>query len=103
MPAGEQILGVNFLRRERSKGDVFQTAAAAIQKKNEEDVYVFLQVLLPSFLSSFVFYNYKAPVLLCGRRRRSLIFQQHGSRQPRLCSEAFLKQDRRSECILDDA
>jgi len=101
MPAGEQILGVNFLRRERSKGDVFQTAAAAIQKK------VFLQVLLPSFLpsflSSFVFYNCKAPVLLCGRRRRSLIFQQHGSRLPRLCSEAFLKQDRRSECILDDA
>jgi hypothetical protein len=61
MPAGEQIGGVNFLRRERSKGDVFQTAAAAIQKKNEEDAYVFLQVLLPSFLSSFVSYNCKAP------------------------------------------
>jgi hypothetical protein len=53
MPAGEQILGVNFLRRERSKGDVFQTAAAAIQKK------VFLQVLLPSFLPSFL------PFLIC--------------------------------------
>lgn len=102
MPAGEQILGVNFLRRERSKGDVFQTAAAAIQKKNE-DVYVFLQVLLPSFLPSFPHLSStiaKPPVLLCGRRRRSLIFQQHGSRLPRLCSEAFLKQDKRSECIL---
>jgi hypothetical protein len=103
MPAGEQILGVNFLRRERSKGDVFQTAAAAIQKKNEEDVYVFLQVLLPSFLPSFPHLSSTITVLLCGRRRRSLIFQQHGSRLPRLCSEAFLKQDRRSECILDDA
>jgi hypothetical protein len=108
MPAGEQILGVNFLRRERSKGDVFQTAAAAIQKTNEEDVYVFLQVLLPSFLPSFPHLSStiaRPPVLLCGRttRRRSLIFQQHGSRLPRLCSEAFLKQDKRSECILDDA
>jgi hypothetical protein len=52
---------VNFLRRERSKGDVFQTATAAIQEKNEEDVYVLLQCLLPSSLSSFVFYNCKAP------------------------------------------
>ncbi len=94
---------VNFLRRERSNGDVFQTATAAIQKKNEKDVYVFLQS--PSFLPFLIcLLQLQGPQYYSVRRsRRSLIFQQDGSRLPRLCSEAFLNQDRRSECILDDA
>jgi len=102
MPAGEQILGQLLEKRKEQRRCLSNSNSSHSEK--EWRGCVCLLAASPSFLPFLIcLLQLQGPQYYSVRRRRSLIFQQDGSRLPRLCSEAFLNQDRRSECILNDA